>query len=77
MEKMLQRYSTRKGLRSNNMECLLVIPKTKRKTFADRSFSVCGPRLWNHLLTELRTAPNLETFKSSLKTHLFHLSFNI
>ena len=71
MRKMLQRYSTREGLRSNNMEHLLVIPKTKRKTFVDGSFSVCGPQLWNHLLTKLRTAPNLETFKSSLKTHLF------
>ena len=77
MKKMLQRYSTREGLRSNNMERLLVIPKTKRKTFADRAFSVCGPQLWNHLPTELRTAPTLETFKSSLKTYLFHLSFNI
>ena len=77
MKNMLQRYSTREGLRSKNMECLLVIPKTKRKTFADRSFSVFGPRLWNHLPTKLRTAPNLETFKSSLKTHLFHFSFNI
>ena len=43
IKKMLQRYSTREGLRSNNMELLLAIPKTKRKTFADRSFSVCGP----------------------------------
>ena len=43
MKKMPQRYSTREGLRSNNMECLLVIPKTKRKTFADRSSSICGP----------------------------------
>ena len=59
------------------MERLLVIPKTKRKTFADRSFSVCGPGLRSFLPTELRTAPTLETFKSSLKTHLFHLSFNI
>ena len=77
MKKMFQRYSTREGLRSNNMEHLLVIPKTKRKTFVDRAFSVCGPRLWNHLPTELRIAPTLETFKSSLKTYLFHLSFNI
>ena len=77
MKKMLQRYSTREGLRSNNMEHLLVIPKTKRKTFMDRAFSVCGPRLWNHLPTELRMAPTLETFKSSLKTYLFHLSCNI
>ena len=77
MKKMLQRYSTREGLRLNNMEHLLVIPKTKRKTFADRAFSVCRPLLWNHLPTELRIAPTLETFKSSLKTYLFCLSFNI
>ena len=77
MKKMLKRYSTREGLRSNNMEPLLVISKTKRKTFVDRAFSVCGPQLWNYLPTELRTAPTLETFKSGLKTHLFCLSFNI
>ena len=39
----------RQGLRSNNMYRSLIVPKTTRKTFADRSFSVAGPRQWNNL----------------------------
>ena len=38
----------RQGLKSNNKQ-LLKVPTTTRKTFADRSFSVKGPRLWNDL----------------------------
>ena len=38
----------RQGLKSNNKQ-LLKVPTTTRKTFADRSFSVKGPKLWNDL----------------------------
>ena len=37
----------------------------------NRAFSVCGPRLWNCLPTELRLNGNLEDFKKELKTYLF------
>ena len=32
----------------------LLVPKTKKRTFADRSFSISGPKLWNHLPAEFR-----------------------
>ena len=36
-----------------------------------RAFSVCGPRLWNCLPTDLRMNEDLEDFKKKLKTYLF------
>ena len=42
------------GLRSAVEVRKLLIPRTKRKTFADRSFSICTPQCWNALLDELR-----------------------
>ena len=50
---------------------LLLVPKTRLKTFGDRAFSVQAPRLWNKLPIEIRTAPSLDVFKKMLKTHLF------
>ena len=39
----------RSGLRSNDMYQRLIIPLTRRQTFANRSFSVMEPSLWNEL----------------------------
>ena len=49
----------------------LIVPFTKRKTFADRSFSAVGPKYWNELPNELHMLTNLESFKRNLKTYLF------
>ena len=49
---------------------VLIIPRTKRKTFADRSFSVSGPVLWNQLPSTIREVQNTDIFKRKLKTHL-------
>ena len=65
----------RRGLRSDRDTNLLLRPKTKLKTFADRSFSVAAPTLWNKLPLWLRQADHL-TFKKGLKTHLFAETFN-
>ena len=65
----------RQGLRSNTQLDLLVRPFTKLKTFADRSFSIAAPTLWNQLPTALRQMDPL-TFKKELKTHLFRSCFN-
>ena len=40
----------------------------------DRAFSVCGPRLWNCLPTQLRLKEVIEDFKKDLKTYLFRHS---
>ena len=65
----------RKGLRSQKDIGLLLRPKTRLKTFADRSFSIASPTLWNKLPLRLRQTDHL-TFKRELKTHLFAETFN-
>jgi hypothetical protein len=37
------------GLRSSTQSKLLIVPYTSKITFAARSFSVAGPKLWNAL----------------------------
>ena len=39
------------------------------------SFKSMGPHLWNDLFTEIRCIDNLETFRTSVKTHLFHMCY--
>ena len=39
-----------------------IVPYMKRRTFADRSFSVVGPKYWNELPNDLCMLPNLESF---------------
>ncbi|KAK6191070.1 hypothetical protein SNE40_002818 [Patella caerulea] len=63
-------YNTRSS--SQNM---LLIPKTKYKTFADRSFSVMGPRLWNTLPESVKQCKTVTDFKKKLKTYFFRKTF--
>ena len=44
-----ERGMWQKGLRSNRDHKFLMVPQTRRQTFAMRSFSVVGPTLWNSL----------------------------
>ena len=50
----------------------LDIPRVKRESFANRSFSVMGPRLWNDIPNDVKQCVNVETFKKKLKTFLFN-----
>ena len=77
LQVMLQyKHSTSsRTLRSNLDHSLLVIPRTKCKTFASRSFSVAAPTLWNHLPRGLRESTTLLSFKRDLKTHLYKEAF--
>ena len=65
----------RQGLRSNNMYKRLIVPKTKRKTFVGRTFSVAGPRQWNNLPDYVQRSPSVEQFKNKLKMYLFRRAF--
>ena len=66
-----------RNLRSKNSDELkLTVPWCKLKTFAERSFSIQGPRTWNSLPLSLRSITNYDTFKSNLKTHYFNLFVN-
>ena len=69
------RPPTRGGLRSNREVNLLVRPLTKCKTFADRSFSIGAPVLWNALPATMRSLDYLK-FRKELKTSLFRQAFS-
>ena len=47
----------------------------KSKVHFNNSFSYDAPKLWNDLPYDIRSAPNLSSFKSRLKTYLFQKSF--
>ena len=66
---------SRQGLCSASRLHHLQIPATKRKIFADRSFSVSGPRLWNSLPDDIKTLNDTNIFKKMLKTHFFTLAY--
>jgi len=44
-------------------------------TYPERSFLYARPLAWNQLLSSIRSAHNMNSFKQLLKTHLFHISF--
>ena len=58
-------------LRSREQQNILAVPFTKCKTFADRAFSVAGPKVWNNLPVELKSQTDFGAFKKQLKTHLY------
>ena len=52
---------------------MLVVPKTTRKTFTERSFSVAEPWIWNELPQNITQAQTLiNAFKQQLKTFYFN-----
>lgn len=68
MDLLVKNEGTRTLRNSHNK---LIVPSVKRKTFASRSFSVYGPRVWNRLPEHLRLETNRDNFKRKLKTFLF------
>ena len=58
-------YNTR-----SSQHLLLHVPRTY-KSVGDRAFSLCAPKFWNNLPHYLQQCQSLNTFKKSLKSHLF------
>ena len=72
LQNLLVEMPTRQiGLRSESSYNKLLVPLTKRRTFAQRSFSVAAPTLWNDLPISVKQANTLLQFRSLLKTYLF------
>ena len=71
---MIQVRQSSRSLRSNSSN-LLVIPRTKCKTFADRAFSVSAPTQWNQLPEPMRNIHDPLSFKKAIKTQLFKEAF--
>ena len=62
---------TSRTLRSSDIKDHLVIPHTVRKTFAERSFSVVVPTLWNNLPNYVKDNNDVDESKMKLKIFLF------
>jgi hypothetical protein len=67
----LEYRKSSRSLRSVSNEHLLA-PPSNYKTYGDRSFSVCAPKLWNRLPYDLRKSSTVSSFKKDLKTYLFN-----
>ena len=63
-------YEPSRNLRSASTHLLTPV-RTRLTTYGDHAFSAVAPKLWNNLPADIRNAGTLDTFKSSLKTHLF------
>ena len=74
LRELLIPYQPSRSLRSSSDHHLLVIPKTKLKTYGDKAFSAAAPVLWNNLPFYIRSCQSVISFKSALKTHLFKSS---
>jgi len=64
---------SRSSLRSSS-NCDLVVPRTSRKT-GDRAFSVAALRAWSRLPTDLKILRSTASFKTKLKSFLFHAAY--
>ena len=60
---MLKLSKSVRVLKSSNVYMKIDIPKVKRQSFANRSFCVMGPRLWNDISDELKQCADVKTPK--------------
>ena len=74
LSELLTPYTQERALRSST-QSLLAVPKTRLKSYGDRSFASAAPREWNSLPVDIRQSPSLQSFKTSLKTYLFRTCF--
>lgn len=63
-------YQQSRSLRSGS-QMLLAIPKTRLKTYGQRSFAHAAAFEWNALPLNVKMSNTVECFKTNLKTHLF------
>ena len=73
---LLEPYTPPRALRSLDLS-LLKMPRSRTKSYGDRSFRVCAPYLWNKLPHDIRRATELDGFKDALKHHLFKQAFDL
>ena len=76
LQELLQYRKSNRNLISSSDQHLLLILRTKLKTYADRSFKIAAPTVWNELPHQIRSSQTLLKFKSLLKTHLYKMAFN-
>ena len=74
-EFIIQHQPTR-ALRSSS-EVLLKVPRSRLKTWGDRTFQHASAAEWNRLPATIRNCQTLTIFKRQLKTHLFKIAHNV
>ena len=71
LSSLLEQYRPTRSLNSSSLD-ILSIPRSRTKT-ASRSFSIAAPSVWNSLPATIRAASGVSSYRSQLKTHLYHL----
>ena len=71
---LIEQYRPTRSLRSSSLD-ILSVPHSRTKT-ASRRVSIAAPSVWNSLSATIRAASSVGSFRSQLKTHLYHLSFD-
>lgn len=69
-------HSKSRSLRSNS-QLLLEVPRSRLKTYGDRSFCYAAPVEWNKLPIEIKMSETVVFFKTQLKTFLFKKCFDV
>ena len=67
---LLEHRKSARSLRSNFQD-LLIQPTCRTKTYGDRAFVVCAPKICNTVPLEIRQSSTIVLFKKKLKTFLF------
>ena len=65
----------RRGRLRSSTSNLLDVRPSRCVTIGDQSFATAGPRLWNSLPADVRSASSLTTFYRKLETYLFLQSY--
>ena len=76
LQGMIKSHVPRRTLRSSSA-LLLEVRRCRCKTLSTRSFRHAGPTLWNDLPLKIRSAKDINCFKSLMKTHFFRLAYNL
>ena len=75
LSSLLSPYKPGRSLRSEGKH-LLTTPRYRLEGFGKRCFEHAAPSLWNTLPIPIKCAQSIDTFKSSLKTHLFNVAYS-
>ena len=76
LQEMIKWHVPRRTLRSSSA-LLLKVSRCRYKTLGTRYFRYPGPTLWNDLPLKIRSAKDINCFKSLMKTHFFRLAYNL
>ena len=77
LQELLNRYEPLRRLRSSSDKWRFAIRRYNQETYGRRAFATMAPKLWNKLPLELRSISKSNIFKSSLKTYLFKLAYDL